>query len=231
MFFRHGRAGRLTVARLFTLALLAGAATACGAPLRVPDLTATANSRDGIVIEPVVSTSPTLASSLLADLPPLVPNAEAAATPQALSPPSATPAPAATSTVTTTPEATSTPRPGQTPVTPGAGTATPATTMTPPTTLTLVARTATPGTTATVTSVQAATVSGGDMGAQTVAALNAYRAQQGLPALRTSGTLTLAASNYAKLMADRNYFGHDGPDGSSPSGRMAAAGYGGRFKG
>jgi uncharacterized protein YkwD len=69
------------------------------------------------------------------------------------------------------------------------------------------------------------------MGAQTVTALNAYRTQAGLPALRTNAALSAAANNYAKLMADRNSFAHDGPDGSSPSGRIRASGYAGKFKG
>jgi uncharacterized protein YkwD len=32
-------------------------------------------------------------------------------------------------------------------------------------------------------------------------------------------------------MAERNWFGHDGPDGSSPQGRVWASGYSGSFKG
>ena len=70
MLLQRGRAGRGTVARLFTLVALAAASAACGGSLNVPNLTATAESHEGITIEPVVITNPTLASSILADAPP-----------------------------------------------------------------------------------------------------------------------------------------------------------------
>lgn len=62
-------------------------------------------------------------------------------------------------------------------------------------------------------------------------AVNAYRAQNGRSALVFNASLTLAASNYARLLADRNYFSHDGPDGSTPESRIKAAGYRGSFRG
>jgi uncharacterized protein YkwD len=69
------------------------------------------------------------------------------------------------------------------------------------------------------------------MGSQTLALLNQQRASAGAPPLRVNGTLASAANNYARLMADRNFFSHDGIDGSSPSSRVSASGYAGRFKG
>ena len=83
-------------------------------------------------------------------------------------------------------------------------------------------------------SVQAAAAAGttnGDMGTQEVTLVNATRTQAGLPALKVNGTLTSSANAYAKLMADRNFFSHDGIDGSSPQSRIKASGYAGRFKG
>ena len=77
----------------------------------------------------------------------------------------------------------------------------------------------------------AAGTTGGDMGSQEVSLVNQTRTQAGLPALKVNGTLSASANAYAKLMADRNFFGHDGIDGSSPQSRIKASGYTGRFKG
>ncbi len=62
-------------------------------------------------------------------------------------------------------------------------------------------------------------------------AVNAYRAQNGRGPLMFNSSLTLAAVNYAKLLGDRNYFSHDGIDGSTPEFRIRAAGYRGSFRG
>jgi uncharacterized protein YkwD len=52
-----------------------------------------------------------------------------------------------------------------------------------------------------------------------------------LPALRPNARLAAEANAYAKLMADKNWFGHTGPDGSTPASRCAASGYSGQFRG
>jgi uncharacterized protein YkwD len=70
-----------------------------------------------------------------------------------------------------------------------------------------------------------------EMAAEVIKLLNAVRAGRGLNALRPNPTLSASAAAYAKLMAERNFFGHYGPDGSSPQSRIAAAGYTGRYKG
>jgi uncharacterized protein YkwD len=62
-------------------------------------------------------------------------------------------------------------------------------------------------------------------------AVNAYRAQNGRGPLVFNASLTLAATNYARLLGDRNYFSHDGIDGSTPEFRIRAAGYRGSFRG
>ena len=69
------------------------------------------------------------------------------------------------------------------------------------------------------------------MGTQELSLINATRTQAGLPALKINATLTASANSYAKLMADRNFFAHEGIDGSSPQSRIKASGYAGRFKG
>jgi uncharacterized protein YkwD len=74
------------------------------------------------------------------------------------------------------------------------------------------------------------------MAAQALAILNKYRTDSGRPALRMDANLALAATSYAKQMADANWFTcgcdfHSGPDGSQPDQRAARAGYGGRWKG
>ena len=80
----------------------------------------------------------------------------------------------------------------------------------------------------------------GDLPAQALQILNAYRTSNDRAALTPNANLTAAASSYARLMADNSWFvytrdhgldPHDGPDGSSPQSRIAAAGYTGRFRG
>lgn len=58
-----------------------------------------------------------------------------------------------------------------------------------------------------------------------VALLNQVRAERGLSTLRTEPNLAKAAQSYAQHMAENNYFGHTGLDGSTPKSRMIAAGY------
>lgn len=59
-------------------------------------------------------------------------------------------------------------------------------------------------------------------------ALNAYRAQHGLGALRADPELTRAAQAYAEDMAAHDYFSHEGRDGSTVLTRARAAGCQGR---
>jgi uncharacterized protein YkwD len=54
---------------------------------------------------------------------------------------------------------------------------------------------------------------------------NAFRAQNGLPALAVNTQLTNAAQRYARVMARRDNFSHTGPDGSSPWDRIRKADY------
>ncbi len=57
------------------------------------------------------------------------------------------------------------------------------------------------------------------------AALNAYRAQQGLPPYTLNDQLSTAAQAHAADMACNNLFYHNGSNGSTPKSRVAASGY------
>ncbi|PIL18462.1 hypothetical protein P775_17975 [Puniceibacterium antarcticum] len=56
-------------------------------------------------------------------------------------------------------------------------------------------------------------------------ALNALRAQQGLPPLVISEKLQLAAERHAQDMAQRGYFSHTGANGSDIAARAGAVGF------
>ena len=60
---------------------------------------------------------------------------------------------------------------------------------------------------------------------ETINALNAYRAQNGLPAYTVNEMLTKAAIRQANDMACNKLFTHNGSDGSTPTTRVAASGY------
>ncbi len=60
---------------------------------------------------------------------------------------------------------------------------------------------------------------------QVVDLVNAARVQNGLQPLIVSPELTDAARAYARAMANGNFFGHVGPDGSTVDQRAEAAGY------
>ncbi len=60
---------------------------------------------------------------------------------------------------------------------------------------------------------------------ETVDALNAYRAANGLPAYVVNEMLTKAATAHANDMACNKLFTHNGSDGSTPDMRVAASGY------
>src|SRR4051812_8744799 len=193
MLLQGCRAGRLTVARLFTLGVLALTAVACGGGSLAPsDRLASSASQDGITIEPVVVANPMLASSLLAGATPVfslpsTSDADATATATPVVSTSPTPESASpTASVSSTPGATPTPS-----ATPRAATST-----TPGPTAT---RIATPSRTVTVGSVQAATAAGapsGDMSSQELSLINGPRTQAGLPALKFNGTLSASANAY-----------------------------------
>ncbi len=58
-----------------------------------------------------------------------------------------------------------------------------------------------------------------------IAAINAYRAQNNLPAYTVNTLLVRAAQRHANDMACNNFFTHTGTDGSTPTTRVAEAGY------
>lgn len=55
--------------------------------------------------------------------------------------------------------------------------------------------------------------------------INEERAAERLPALSKEPRLERAAIEYARLMRERDFFAHEGPDGSTPHSRILAAGY------
>ena len=55
--------------------------------------------------------------------------------------------------------------------------------------------------------------------------INAERSAKGLPALAEEPRLDAAAIAYARLMRERDFFAHEGVDGSTPQSRILAAGY------
>jgi uncharacterized protein YkwD len=61
--------------------------------------------------------------------------------------------------------------------------------------------------------------------AEVIRAVNAYRAQNVLPAYTVNEQLTQAATSHANDMACNSLFFHKGSDGSTPATRVAATGY------
>ena len=55
--------------------------------------------------------------------------------------------------------------------------------------------------------------------------MNEARANAGLPRLAPNAALINAATCYAQVMAENDWFAHTGPDGSSSFDRIVAAGY------
>ncbi len=55
--------------------------------------------------------------------------------------------------------------------------------------------------------------------------INDYRKRKGLPRLRYSRTLELAANRYAEQMHREDFFSHNAPDGTEPGDRAVNAGY------
>ena len=60
---------------------------------------------------------------------------------------------------------------------------------------------------------------------QVAAAINSYRAQNGLTSYPVNAQLSQAAQRHANDMACNNLFYHNGSDGSTPQSRVAATGY------
>lgn len=58
-----------------------------------------------------------------------------------------------------------------------------------------------------------------------LASVNAARAQAGCGALRMNAQLVTAAQGHAQAMAAKNFFGHQGKDGSKLASRIKRAGY------
>lgn len=63
------------------------------------------------------------------------------------------------------------------------------------------------------------------LAAQMIQMVNQMRREKGLRELRVDLNLVKAAQDYAKLMAETPWWGHDGPDGSNTADRASAAGY------
>jgi uncharacterized protein YkwD len=59
----------------------------------------------------------------------------------------------------------------------------------------------------------------------TACLINAARAQNGLPRLRTAPALGRAAAFHAQEMVANGYFSHDGSDGTTPTQRAKRAGF------
>ncbi|NPV85533.1 MAG: LysM peptidoglycan-binding domain-containing protein [Anaerolineae bacterium] len=59
-----------------------------------------------------------------------------------------------------------------------------------------------------------------------IAAVNSLRAEQGLPPLNVNESLMVAAQGQSEYMAQLGTWSHEGPGGSTPKSRAAAAGYG-----
>ncbi len=122
--------------------------------------------------------------------------------------------PTATATSTNTPTATMTFTPTAT------FTLTPTLTNTP-----LPTKTRTPVVSS--SSGESAGCSGGNSAfeAQVIALINSERANAGLGALSSNGSLASAARGHSQDMATSNYFSHTGSDGSDLAGRLSSVGY------
>jgi uncharacterized protein YkwD len=60
---------------------------------------------------------------------------------------------------------------------------------------------------------------------ETIDAINAYRAENGLPPYNVNSQLAKAAQSHANDMACNSLFGHTGSNGSTPQSRVTATGY------
>lgn len=70
-----------------------------------------------------------------------------------------------------------------------------------------------------------------DFATEFLALLNAQRTGRGLGPLTLNVILTNGSTQFAGYMGTANFFGHNGPDGSTPASRAAASGYSGHWNG
>jgi uncharacterized protein YkwD len=77
----------------------------------------------------------------------------------------------------------------------------------------------------------APTVSAADQVAEALRLLNTFRARNGFQTLAPNGQLAAAATGHARHMAQNNFLGHYGTNGSTPWGRVSASGYPGSWQG
>jgi hypothetical protein len=68
-----------------------------------------------------------------------------------------------------------------------------------------------------------------ELEAQAIEGINAVRQERGLPALAPDARLTAAAQAHSRDMAARDFFDHEGSDGSQARERISAQGYAWRF--
>ena len=190
------------------------AAVACGVPISGIEITATAESEAGLTGATLFEL-PTQASSRGANPSSGDETLRSSVTPTAT--PVATLRAPSTGTAVT-PPATALPGAATAGVT-GTTSATPSVTGTPASTTSATAvLTPTPESTPTPAPPSASPT-------EALQLLNALRSQSGLSALTANASLETAASNYARYLAQNNFFGHDGLDGSNPQSRAKAAGY------
>lgn len=183
----------------WVLILPAFLVVACGVPITAAEISATAEVEQSAGVQGG-QREQSFSSSEGIDTTP-APAAPASAT-------NATPSPALA--VIGTAEPTPTPEPDDTPAPPETVTASP--TPAPPSSTPTAAPSVSP-------------TPDDNFPQRLVALLNQLRADRGLTALRIDPNLTKAAQGYAQYMAENNYFGHTGLDGSTPNSRMIAAGY------
>jgi uncharacterized protein YkwD len=82
-----------------------------------------------------------------------------------------------------------------------------------------------------IAAAQESTVDSSAYPGEFLALLNQVRVERGLSELQLDPTLSQSAMGYAHYMATNNFFGHYAPNGSTPSGRIADAGFTGQYEG
>jgi uncharacterized protein YkwD len=194
---------------LVVAAMLGPLAVACGYPLSADELALTpspSSSDTGTFGQPAV---PLAAAAATVERGPSPVTAETGIAPAA-----------ATATATLVPISRAQPTATASPRPPAATSTAPSSTPTPP-----------PPSATAVASAGGPGPAGGAQAQQAIEIINRIRAQANLSQLAVSPVLMQAAQDYARLLGERNWWGHDGPDGSSPQARIARAGYSGYMKG
>jgi uncharacterized protein YkwD len=102
---------------------------------------------------------------------------------------------------------------------------TPTATATPTVTVTGTPPTSAASSDSTITTASCAFTIDREKLTQVINALNAYRAQKGLPAYTVNAQLAQAAQRQANDMACHKLYSHTGSDGSTPQTRVTATGY------